>query len=168
YPVVPGVGQGRRVEQELRRSPVLALRHRTGEVQVRLEAAALVGSGELEAVDLAPRVVERGEDERLAEEAVVELVPGPLVIAVQAGLEARRKLLADPGVEVVRALGPDRIVLRRGGLVRGGAELRHGGAGDVLDRRRREVAGVARVERGRVRRPVDGVDAGAELALVVE
>ena len=63
------------------------------------------------AIHLSPRVVERRQDERLSEQAIVELVAGLLVIAVHTHLQTGRELLAEANVVVIRALGFDRAVL---------------------------------------------------------
>src|ERR1035438_5372905 len=90
-PVVPHVGQVGGDEKELRRTPVLAPRHGVGEVGIRGEAAVFIGGGEFQPIDVALGVVDRGEYERLAEKAVIKLVPRALVIAVQAHLDGYYK-----------------------------------------------------------------------------
>ena len=65
--------------------------------------------------------------------AVLLLVPSlsfaqteEMIEDVQARLESGGEPLADPGVKIVRPLGPDRVVLCHGGLVRRAGEFRNG------------------------------------------
>ena len=113
-PVIPDVGQVIRAEEKLRRAPVLALRHRVGQVEVGRESAVGVRARELKSVNLAPRVIERGEDERLPEQAVIKLVLCTLVVAVEPQLKVSSDLLGDAGVEIVRTLGLHRVALAEG------------------------------------------------------
>src|ERR1017187_475448 len=73
-PVVLDVSSVVRVEQELRRVPVLALGHRVGDIGISGEASGGVGGGELRAIDFALGIVERLQNERLAKEAIIEQI----------------------------------------------------------------------------------------------
>src|SRR5665213_829314 len=66
-PMICDVSQVGRTKEELRRTPVLALRHRMGEIGVGGEAAGGVRGGQFLAIDFAAAIVECRENEGLAE-----------------------------------------------------------------------------------------------------
>ena len=79
------------------------------EIAVERPVVDVVADRELDALDDALRVVERGQQDRRAELAFVDQVGGDLVIGVDADLEPGQHDLVDPDVEVMVALGLDAL-----------------------------------------------------------
>ena len=106
---------------------------------------------------------------QLCELAFIDKVLRLLVEAVDPQRQAAvQQLLLHAEVVVVVTLGSRQIVAGSGGLGAGADELRHRRARDQFERRRREIAGVAGVDGGAVRRLPDRVDARTDLVLMRE
>ena len=154
---------------------------RPGEIGVGPEIGDLVFGLQLDALVDGAIVVEAGQHIGLAKLAVVKQVARDLVVDVGAHFEARQHLLGDTDIEVVRALGQHGTGAAFGMRRRAGRRLLDvrcatrrvveegeiGGTGDHL-RRRREVAGIAGMDRRARNGLVFQADARAELVGVDE
>ena len=107
--MVVDVGELVRREEILARDDVLALLLAARDVGIKVDRPVRVVAAELDAPGIALGIVERREDERGAELALVEQVALDLVISVDAELEPAVEALLDAGVEIMLALGLDRI-----------------------------------------------------------
>src|SRR5205814_7703628 len=130
-------------EVELRRIDGGALGFRPGEVAVDRPWPLIVARRQLDAFDLGVGVVERGQDDRRAELALIDQVLGDLVVSVEAQRQALDGLELEPRVEVVRAFGPRWIIGRDLGRRRRAGRRSEGCTVELAERWRREVAGVA-------------------------
>ena len=165
--VARDVVERRLVEVELRGLDALAMRGLPRGIQVGAEIVDGVVGAELDAADQTIAVIEGRENDRRPELTLVDQVLRLLVVAVDAERQGLvEKLLLHAEVIVIGALGDRRGVLRhrarRHG--RGARELRERAGADELERRRREVARIAAVQRRIGGELPDGIDARAELA----
>src|SRR5260370_32449681 len=91
-------------------------------------------------------VIERGEDDGVAELAQIDQVPGDLVEAVDAELPAGPELAGEAEAIVVGAFRTGRGIGERLGGVGGAAKARQARRRDELQARRRKVAGIPEVQ----------------------
>ena len=132
-----------------------ALRDAVVEVLVRIQIFVGIRAGVLDAVNAAFRVVEGFENQRGSELAFVDQVGGLLVVRIDSDIQSGNYLLSHAGVEIVVALHGRIAIAKRSRRAGRAREFLDTADGDEFGRRRREVTGIGRVERGALEELVD-------------
>ena len=150
-------------EVELPRYDIFSQLLRGSEIAVKRPVVEFITEGQLDAFDPSFLVVEWGEEDWRTELPFVEQVAGDLVIGIDPGFEPGQNHLSGADIKVMGSfrLGPriesDR---RRGGAVSNKSEVRRR---DKLERRRCEIARIAKLECRRLGRLPYQIDPRAEL-----
>ncbi len=111
-----------RAEVELARYDLFTHRLRHSKISVKRPIIDIVAGRQLDALGEASRIVERREEDRGAKLAFVDQILGDLVIGVEADFQSRQQDLRYADIEIMGALGLDRVV--------GGHRRRRAGVGE--------------------------------------